>query len=217
MNKIVVGLIIIIILILISYMVIGFVNNAIAEAAEIKKLAEAAEIKKLAEAAEIKKLAEAAVDIMRINLTPYDEQNPQTLEFTTIPTIYEDEIAYIKGEVQYAREQNENYLSILAYTHSMMELNDNRHRDLNYMALLKLDNNNHNWKCGDTFEAYVKVLPYSEYYRILYPVDEYMPRGGLWAKFSGDDLGVGGRGSIPHFEEVKMMSIDSKNQKCMRK
>ena len=157
--------------------------------------------------AELEKLKESAVVFTPTEL----KSNIKTGEhssvsgYFTLPTKFEDKITYLKGKVTYAKELGENYVSITF-------VSDTPFGESNYNALMKLTSYNHYWKSGDTFEGYVKFLPYSEYYN-TYP-------DNIPAKFSemgpakwGNDYGpVSGKNALlPHFEEVKMIYINSKN------
>jgi hypothetical protein len=149
---------------------------------------------------EIEKTNESAVDLILRDL-------PQNA----------GKIHFIEGVVEYAQElEMYDYLTVKFKVDSIEELNDKAWRPATSMALLHMVNDNHNWKCGDSFSAYVKVLPPSEYYLVLYPVDGYMSKIGFVAKFNGDLYMSEDDSTMSHFEEVRMISMNSENPKCVR-
>ena len=195
MNKVIIASIVIAILGLISFLAIGFGLGASNQISEEHNN----------ESAEIQKLKESAVDLIHQNLfygahgSDVRGVNPDN-----VPYIYEGKIAYIEAQAVYVGEQDDNYITIDVLSKSKFKLNDKLNRHFEYTALLKLVNSDHNWKLGDTFSGYIKVLPHSEVCKILYPIDGYKPTGGFILKFDGDRC-YDGKATI-HFEEVKIIT-----------
>ena len=92
-------------------------------------------------------------------------------------------------------------------------MSDTPFGESNYNALMKLTSYNHYWKSGDTFEGYVKFLPYSEFYFTYPNLSPYAKFSGLEQAKWGNDYGLmsGKNILLPHFEEVQMIYINSEN------
>jgi len=195
-NKVIIAGIVIVILGLISFLAIGFVNNANEILEERNKVS-----------AELEKLKDSAVVFTPVELQSRIEvgERSSVSGYFTLPTKFEDKITYLKGKVTYAKELDENYVSITF-------VSDTPFGESNYNALMKLTSFNHYWKSGDTFEGYVKILPYSEFYR-TYPNNIPAKFSGLEQAKWGNDYGLmsGKNILLPHFEEVQMIYINSEN------
>lgn len=162
------------------------------------------------ESTKFQKLKESAVDLIYEDLRliyATDVSFTPPRDVIISGDNYLGEIAHIEAKVEYVGEQYNNYISVNVLSNSKYELNDESFRPFEYRALVKLVNSDHNWKVGDVFSGYIKVLPYSEFCRVLYPVDGYFPKGGFITKFDGDtcyDVK-----NVIHFEEIQIMRINS--------
>ncbi len=197
MNKVIIAGIVIVILGLISFLAIGFVNNTNQILEERNKVS--AELEKLKDSAVVFTPEELKSNIKTGDVT--------TNGFFTLPTKFEDKITYLKGKVTYAKELNENYVSITF-------VNDTPFGESNWNALMKLTSYNHYWKSGDTFEGYVKFLPYSEFYYTYPNLSPYAKFSGMEQANYGNNIAsplTGKNVLLPHFEEVKIIYINSKN------
>jgi hypothetical protein len=208
MNKVIIAGIVIVILGLISFLAIGFVNNSNQILEERNKVSD-----------ELQKLKESSVDMMMNNIIPtmsgIQDGGPDSNEYgftwtNSNENIYEGKIVYIECKVDFEKEQHRNYLSLLCTSNNADELDDRLWSPIEYEALIKLTNIAHVWKSGDTFEGYVKVLPPTKHCK-MYSNGSYWvdTREATHLKFNGDRcedhwLAI-------HFEEVQMIYINSEN------
>jgi hypothetical protein len=208
MNKVIIAGIVIVILGLISFLAIGFVNNTNQILEERNKVS-----------AELQKLEESSVDMMMNNIMPRmsgiqdggPNSNRNGFTWTNSnENIYEGKIVYIECKVDFEKEQHQNYLSLLCTSNNHEELDDRLWSPIKYEALLKLTNISHVWKSGDTFEGYVKVLPPTKHCK-MYSNGSYWvdTREATHLKFNGDRCED--HWMAIHFEEVQMIYINSEH------
>jgi hypothetical protein len=209
-NKVIIAGIVIVILGLISFLAIGFVNNSNQILEERNKVS-----------AELQKLKESSVEDVMFNklIVGYGTKGGDDVEriagtfYINDASIYEGKIIYIECKVDFEKEQHQNYLSILCTSNNADELNDRLWSPIEYEALLKLTNIAHVWKSGDTFSGYVKVLPMTEQCK-MYSNGQYWveTREATHTKFNGDRCHKDFNPMMAiHFEEVKMIYINSEH------
>ena len=202
MNKVIIAGIVIVILGLISFLAIGFVNNSNQILEERNN-----------RSAELQKLKESSVEDVMFNELYVGYGTKGGIFYMYGDSIYEGKIIYIECKVDFEKEQHQNYLSILCTSNNEHELNDRLWSPIEYEALLKLTNIAHVWKSGDTFSGYVKVLPMTEQCK-MYSNGQYWveTREATHTKFNGDRCHEDFNPMMAiHFEEVKMIYINSEH------